>query len=409
MAMDLSKSRNAEKMRAIQEKSKEQTNGLVTINVPMDQIDENPDNELVYNMEKVDAIAKSIEEVGFFGTISVFKKPDGRYEISSGHTRFRAMKKVGGTSIPCTVSPYPDEIKRGLILLSSNANNRVMKPMDWANQIEYYYNLMRKAKKDFGKGEQSYSGRLRDQAADFFNMSPVNIQRYHSLLKLTPELQELANDPEYPYSAFVPAASMEEDEQKKLFELISEEAEENTRKAENGEAISGISRTRITQLINGIKNKPDNTAQQEKSYGGFVTNAIHPAEPVIAPLSEQQDFKEVTGEVEAPSEFTAPQEGTDSPNFSHEGDAGDYYAEFSDSDDSGDDSGFVERDYSKESDVAGSSNNQSGKAVAESKLGACTPEIERIANGQYEIFDKDLVRSYVKRLKAAIEKIEARL
>ena len=48
MAANLSKSRNAERMKAIQEKSKEQGNGIVAINLDIDLITENPDNEKVF-------------------------------------------------------------------------------------------------------------------------------------------------------------------------------------------------------------------------------------------------------------------------------------------------------------------------------------------------------------------------
>ena len=93
--MDLSKSKNASKMKAIQEKSKEQGNGLVTINIPLNEIDENPDNEKTFNMEKVDAIARNIEQVGFFGTINVFIN----INVQSCNNKWRWNRSRGNDSL----------------------------------------------------------------------------------------------------------------------------------------------------------------------------------------------------------------------------------------------------------------------------------------------------------------------
>ncbi len=386
MAMDLSKSKNANKMRDIQKKSREQSNGIITINVPLDQIDENPDNEKTFNMEKVDSIARSIEQVGWFGSISVFKKPDGRYEISSGHTRFRAMKKTGAETIPCSVSPYPDEFKRGLMLLSSNINNRVMLPLDWAKSIDYYYELMKKAKKDFGKGDQSYTGRLRDNAAEFFDMSPVNIHRYHSLLNLIPQLQEMANDPEYPYSAFVSAASMTNEEQELLYSTICEEVENNKKRADS---IPTLSRARIEQIINGIKQKPDE-AQKNKEYSGFVTNAFEGGNPDTV---KEETSRDVTDQMDAPEEFLTERKDP-------------LMEERSDIDDGEDGEEYAREDYEPQESASTYAPTIPNSSSAEVKLSAFTPEIEKIASGQYEVSDPEMVRRYLKRLKAAIEQIE---
>lgn len=399
--MDLTKSKNANKMKSIQEKSNEQGNGAVTINIALDQIDENPDNEKTFNMEKVDSISKSIEQVGFFGAINVFKKPDGRYEISSGHTRYRAMKKLGRNAIPCIVSAYPDEFKRGLMLLSSNVNNRVMKPMDWAKSIDYYYELMKNAKKEYGKGEQSYTGRLRDQAADFFDMSPANIQKYYSLLKLIPELQELANDPEFSYSAFCSAATLSKEEQKDLSDRINEELESNAKKAESGEGIAGVSRTRIEQMINNLKNKPDNTAQQNKSKGNFVTAAFQPVP------QQEEEYREVTSEVDVPAEF-----GEDA--YEEEYEVQENAAQ--DNEETSFDA-MTERDRRGEEDISynageydtGAATVKNTSSSADVLLTSFAPEIEKIVSGVYEIYNSDMAKRYLKRIKTAIEKIEEML
>ena len=53
--------------------------------IPVELIDENPDNEQIFGYEDVDYLAESIQENGFGGAIEVYELANGRYEISSGH------------------------------------------------------------------------------------------------------------------------------------------------------------------------------------------------------------------------------------------------------------------------------------------------------------------------------------
>lgn len=254
--MNFNASKNAGRMKMIQEKSIEQSNGLVAINIPLDQIDENPQNSEIFNMEDIDHLVDGIRQDGFIGAINVFKKPDGRYEISSGHRRYRAMKELGEETIPCIVSPYPDEYERGMKLISSNIRNRDMKPMDWARAINYYYGLQKKKKEESGENLN-----LRKEAAAYFNISEATIQKYVMLLKLIPELQELADKPGYSYSGLSGAASLDDVDQEKLYKMITEEASLNY-DPENGEETS-VSRARIGQMIDDIKygEEPEETEE----------------------------------------------------------------------------------------------------------------------------------------------------
>jgi len=230
--MNFKKSKNTQMLKDIQQKSIEKSNGLVAINIPLDEIDENPDNSEIFNMDKIKELADGIKIDGFIGAISVYKKPDGRYEISSGHRRYRAMRMLekehyfekGVTpSIPCIVSEMPDDTERGLKLLSSNIRNRDLGPMDWARAVDYYKHLRRKQKKD-GSGE-GYKGSLRTDVARYFNLSEGQVSRYEALVKLIPELQEMANNPVYPWNALARASILDIEEQQELYETLQERIE----------------------------------------------------------------------------------------------------------------------------------------------------------------------------------------
>ena len=76
---------------------------IVVMNIPLDKIDGNPENDKLFSMRSVDHLAKIIDEEGYTTPIEVYKKKNGRYEITSGHRRYQAMKLLGQKEIPCYI------------------------------------------------------------------------------------------------------------------------------------------------------------------------------------------------------------------------------------------------------------------------------------------------------------------
>ena len=242
MAMDFSKSKNATNLKKIQQKSVENSNNIVAIDIPLDQIDKNEDNERIFSMSDIEYLADGIKTEGFFGAIEVYRKPDGRYEISAGHRRYEAMKYLKRKTIPCIVKEIPDDITRGKKLLSSNLRNRKLTNMDMARALEYYKTLLESS----GQGKD-----FRNQAASFFNMSGVQVYRYHCLVSLIPELQELADKEGFPFSSLQGAVNLKEEGQKELYKQImlvldGDISDEKT-----------ISRTRVESIIESIRGKQE--------------------------------------------------------------------------------------------------------------------------------------------------------
>ncbi len=395
MGMDFNKSRNAEKLKQIQEKSTEQANGLIVKNVPLDQIDENPDNASIFNMEGIDTLAEGIKTVGFMGAINVFQKPDGRYEISSGHRRYRAMKLLGKETIPCYVSPYPEDVDRGLMLISSNMANREIRPLDWARTIDYYMGLMKK------KGE--YEGRLRDRAAEFFKKSQTNIHRYTSLLKLIPELQELADNPEYAYSAFTSAATLSESDQKELYNRIMRE--NGLLGDKNGANV--LSRTRIEQLINDLKQKNDSTAgQQNKTDGNFNVASLNSSsgDSTADTLSHSEQIEEgSSGHSENMSGIVDFDGSMNTPTDFSDDAVGE--SDYEPSDDEYEEAVREEKEPVK----ASSPSSSNGVILLDNRLAKFASDIESLSRSDFEVSDSAQAKVLLERITAAVKNIELSL
>ncbi|MCR5607160.1 MAG: ParB/RepB/Spo0J family partition protein [Treponema sp.] len=231
---------------------------LVLEDLPISQIDPNPDNSSLFSMDSVDHLAKIIDEEGFTTPIEVFKKKDGRYEITSGHRRYEAMKVLKQKTIPCYItSGYDSDTKKDRKLISSNIASRRLTPLEMARAIKLYKEILSKEK---------FKGDKRKKVAEYFNISESNVYRYECLLKLIPELQEFCNRPLFPYSCLREAAGLTKEEQKQLYdELISIEASmKNVAPDEIDKDEIVFSRTRIEQIINGKIRQKENALKKEQ-------------------------------------------------------------------------------------------------------------------------------------------------
>ena len=230
----------------VAEASDKNANILKIENIDIELLDENPDNTKIFNMEDIEILKRSITENGFTGAVDVFKKPDGRYEISSGHRRVRALRELGYKQVPCLVNSMPDDMVKARKLLDSNLTNRTLHPLDYARCIEYYITYVLKP--------SGFKGDVDSQCAEYFNKSRSAIYKYRSIVKMIPELQELANDPQFPFTGFVSAHRLSEEMQKKLYEEIKSYPETHLDKDGNP---MEVSRSYIEQTVTRLLKEED--------------------------------------------------------------------------------------------------------------------------------------------------------
>jgi ParB family chromosome partitioning protein len=227
---DLDNTPNAKMIKSVQEKSITQANAKTVQDIPLELIDENPDNSEIFNMEKIQKLAENIKLEGFFGTIELYRKEDGRYEISSGHRRYRAVKMLGYKTIPATVSQMPElDTQKRRKLIASNINSRNMKPLDWARAINYYAETLmiedaqaRGVKYVPGqKYKASNNLNINQETAKYFDMKEVTIIRYRALCRLIPELREMVEDETLPWTSIAEVGNMEGEQQNDILKEIN--------------------------------------------------------------------------------------------------------------------------------------------------------------------------------------------
>lgn len=109
------------------------------LEIPLKEITPNPfQPRRIFDPEKINDLAQSINEHGVFQPIIIKQVKDG-YMIVSGERRFRAAKQVGLTTIPAIVRAY-DPQKVAEISLVENLQREDLSPIE---EAEAYSSIMR--------------------------------------------------------------------------------------------------------------------------------------------------------------------------------------------------------------------------------------------------------------------------
>ncbi len=370
-----------------------------TMNIPFDLIDENPINDKIFNMKGIESLMKGIEKDGYLQAIGVFMKEDGRYEIFTGHRRFRAMKnlfeegKIKDPTIPGVVFPMPqNEDEKTEKLISSNIRNRPSEPMDMARAI-YEYESIRTKNKD-------YKGKLRDAVADYFGISPTKVYRFECLMRLIPELQELANTEGINYNVLSRASMLSEADQHELYDTLIKYAREEITKVKleiqkqghkeegvndiNFEEITArvLSGKKINEEINNFLNDNGSISSDTEDAGDNTINDRDEAEEREADVSDD--------------------------NYSGIVISGD------DEEDEDEDDEYEEDEYEDEEEDEEEIEETVVKTTSitskRKKINTYMTELEKMVESNDEVLqDKEELRSYLNRLKKLIAVLEQML
>ena len=264
--------------------------------IPLELIDMNPDNEDIFGLEDIDYLAENINEDGFMGAIEVYALDNGRYEISSGHRRYLAMKQLGKDTIPCIVTENVDDVTKSKHLIKSNILNRKMTPMKWARTLEYYRD----------KCLKEYSGNKAEELARVFKMSKPTVKRLMALNKLSPELQPFADSENVSYLNLYAVSQLSEEDQLKVYEKLKK----LNLDAENDNVFAAASKVVVEQNIRSVLE--ENSSLAERPNAKQVMNRTTADEeekdnleiPSITPNNKVMTYGEELIEEQAKDNFS---------------------------------------------------------------------------------------------------------
>ena len=196
--------------------------------IPISEITDFPNHPFQVRMdEKMTEMADSIRQYGVLVPAIVREKPEGGYEMVSGHRRKAACDLAGTQSLPCIVRNLTDD-EAILIMVDSNLQREQILPSEKA----FAYKMKLEAMKRQGQRTDLTSVPLaqklnsRAELGKTVGESQDQVRRFIRLTYLIPELLELVDNGKMALRPAVELSYLPEQEQRTLLETI--ECEECT-------------------------------------------------------------------------------------------------------------------------------------------------------------------------------------
>ena len=196
--------------------------------IPLSEIDEFPNHPFHVRLdEDMDQLVESIKSRGIITPVTLRQKPDGRYEIVSGHRRTKACELAGLTTVKAEIK----ELSRDeaiILMVESNLQRTTILPSEKA----FSYKIRLEAMKH-QQGErtdltsvpvgQRFGKTSREVLADSSTDSNTQIQRYIRLTHLIPPLLDLVDSGKIAFRPAVELSYLTEEEQNGLLDSINSE------------------------------------------------------------------------------------------------------------------------------------------------------------------------------------------
>ena len=175
-------------------------------------------------------LVDSIKKFGVLEPVMVIPHKDGGYEMVSGHRRMRACQLAGIENIPVIVRNL-DRDEAIISMVDSNLKREEISPMEKARAYQMKTDAMkrkmgRRTKEEIAQDEALGIKRMNadEELAQQMGESPATIQRYKTLNKLVPELQNMVDEGKIPVNTGADIAQMKPKEQKVLADAIRKES-----------------------------------------------------------------------------------------------------------------------------------------------------------------------------------------
>lgn len=382
--------KSMKKLEQVAKKSIEEGSRKIIKDIPLDEIDFHPNERDIYNLSDIERLAESIKRNGFFGAIDIYQKSDGRYQISSGHRRYEAMKFLGRKTIPSIISPMEDDITVNKKLILNNINDREITPLELSNAIIFYETQLLNS---------NFTGEIMPELSQVFGMSVTKISQLKAINKLSEEIQAMANTENFPYEAFYDAATFSKENQKKLFDMITDYVK-------NYPEI-GLTQMVVKQCINHVK-EDIKREKEKKEREKILKDQSKLSEEIRAKHEETQKQPEAE-EDPASHEIEKAPEQEEFPNGFVEA-ADDYLSTIVETSDEGGKEPIVQMDsYEDEDFTYEKTFAPKSEPVKQSfavEIQMHINRLESVLEGELDSEDKESIPQWIGQLEKIIKKLK---
>ena len=170
--------------------------------------------------EEMDKMVDSIKEYGVMTPAIARPRPEGGYELISGHRRHHGAQRAGMETIPCIVREMDDDTAI-ILMVDSNCQREHILPSEKAKAYKMKLDaLKRQGTRSDLTSTQLVQKLSVDKVADEANTSRETVRRFIHLNNLIPELLDMVDDGRLKLTPADHLADLTPDEQADFYEYI---------------------------------------------------------------------------------------------------------------------------------------------------------------------------------------------
>ena len=177
----------------------------------------------VLDDESMQRTVESVEQYGVLSPLIARPRPEGGYEIISGHRRQHAAQLAGLATLPVIVRNMDDDAAV-LLMVDSNLQRENILPSERA----FAYKMKLEALKNQGARSDLTSDQVGqklwsvEQVASDAGESKTQIQRFIRLTNLVPELLDLVDEKKISFNPAVELSYLDEKQQRDFLEAMND-------------------------------------------------------------------------------------------------------------------------------------------------------------------------------------------
>ena len=180
----------------------------------------------VLDDESMHRTVESVEQYGVLSPLIARPRPEGGYEIISGHRRQHAAQLAGLETLPVIVRQMDDDAAV-LLMVDSNLQRENILPSERA----FAYKMKLEALKNQGArsdltcgqfGHKLNGAKARDIVADESGDNARNVQRFIRLTNLIPELLDMVDEKKIAFNPAVELSYLDESQQRDFLEAMND-------------------------------------------------------------------------------------------------------------------------------------------------------------------------------------------
>ena len=192
--------------------------------IPIDELYPFKDHPFkVLDDEAMQRTVESIKQLGVTNPLIARPRPDGGYEIISGHRRQHAAQLAGLETLPVIVRNMDDDAAV-LLMVDSNLQRENILPSERAFAYKMKLEALKNqgARSDLTSCQLGTKFRADSELAESAGESARNVQRFIRLTNLVPELLDMVDEKKIAFNPAVELSYLDESQQRDFLEAMED-------------------------------------------------------------------------------------------------------------------------------------------------------------------------------------------